>query len=507
MTERNKYYSNLLKMLVWVFPILFLVDNILGFNGYQFTIAGKSIRIILFSISIAVLCVYCIGVMIKEGISLLPAKNERKTLWKMLRPLDYIVLFFIVGNLIWATLVPLLVRGDMIFSLKDYSTILVLVLYFPLAFLIRTNRLGLKLLEKMVYVLTIILALWHCVMYIGDSIHSGFYESYYDLIDIISFGTAVRSNVVYGYGIIRVIQTTSLFLLPGIFMSLKYLVNGKWWHIISLIIFTFAVCVTYTKSIWFGYVAGLFIYIISGIVAKKEKIQRLRRIISLGIAIVIIFVLNFAVFGNTLFDRALNTMRSSEYIEEMQQQMNEMLSNSHGTVNTDKNTNNPDNNTNNPDDNTNNPDDNANNLEDINNKLKDLVGTQQANALRSEQNKALMKKWSQSKWFGFGYGSYNEECIRNSNHPYMYESTLLAILMKIGLIGCLVWVIFICGATTSAAKTFWREERDNLFYWLGLAISYAMAVQTNPFLFTFAGMSILLYLLIILQKKTLFDKE
>jgi hypothetical protein len=118
------------QIFLWLFPTLFLIDNILGFNGYQFTIAGKSIRIILFSISVALLCGYCLFVMFKDKIKIYSKDEQQATLIKLLRPLDFVVLSFIFGNALWATVVPLLVRGEMIFSLKDFSTILVLVLYY-----------------------------------------------------------------------------------------------------------------------------------------------------------------------------------------------------------------------------------------------------------------------------------------------------------------------------------------------------------------------------------------
>lgn len=456
------------QVLIWLFPVLFLIDNILGFNGYQFTVAGKSIRIILFCITVAELCVYSLYVIIKEKIALLPSKNANTTIWSMLRPLDYVVLFFIFGNAVWATVVPLFVRGEMIFSLKDYSTILVLVLYFPLAFLIRTGRLELKILEKMIYVLSIILALWHCVMYIGDTIHPGFYESYYDFIDIISFGTAVRTSVIYGYGIVRVIQTTSMFLLPGIFMALRYLVNGKWWHTISLAIFIFAICVTYTKSIWFGFVAGLVLYLGGCMIFKKDNVFRLRCAISAAIAVVMIIVFNFTVFSNTIYERAFNTVDTNQSIELLQQELDK-LENDEGRT-------------------------------ELENKLKDALGTQQANNMRSQQNRALIKKWSQNKWTGVGFGGYTDDCVRSEQFPYMYESTFPALLMKVGLLGCFVWIVFIGGATIAAARTFWKGKRENLFFWLGIALSFAMAVQTNPFLFTFAGFSVLCYLLISVQQ-------
>lgn len=459
------------QIFLWLFPTLFLIDNILGFNGYQFTIAGKSIRIILFCISVALLCGYCLFVMFKDKIKIYSKDEQQTTLIKLLRPLDFVVLSFIFGNALWATVVPLLVRGEMIFSLKDFSTILVLVLYYPISFLIRTNRLDLKILEKMIYVLTIVLALWHCVMYIGDTLHPGFYEGYYDFIDIISFGTAVRTSVIYGYGIVRIIQTTSVFLLIGVFMAVRYLLNGKWWHTISLGVFIFAICATYTKSIWFGFLAGLVLYLGGCAVFKKDNTLRLRCLFTFGITVVMIVTLNFVAFSNTIYERTFNTVNTTQSIEQIQQEIDSLG----GEENTDK-------------------------LEELQNKLKDAMGTQQANLLRAEQNSALLKKWSQSKLLGHGYGSYIEKNVRNEIFPYMYESTFPALLMKIGLVGCLVWIIFILGATFAAARTFWKDERESLLYWLGIALSFAMAVQTNPFLFTFTGFSVLLYLLISVQK-------
>lgn len=458
------------QVLMWIFPILFLIDNILGFNGYQFTVFGKSIRIILFSISVILLFTYCLAVMVKDKISLFNNKRSENTLWKLLRPFDYFVLLFVLGNLLWATLIPSIVRGETVFSLKDFSTLLVLILYFPIVFLFRTHRFDFKMFEKILYVLLVILALWHCVMYIGESISHGFYELYYDFIDYISLGTAVRSQVVYGYGIVRVIQTTSILLLPGIFMCLRYLVNGKWYHIVFLFVFTFAICVTYTKSIWFGYLAGLIVYLCFCIFNNKQKQQQYRSMIVLPIAVIMIVVLNFSVFNNSIFERAVNTVRSQQSIEKIQEDINQAIIN-----NVD--------------------------ITEANEKLKDALGTQQANNLRSMQNNELLNKWKNSKWFGFGYGSYAENCIRNEQFPYMYESTLPALIMKLGIIGCLMWAVFIFSTTVCAIKMFWKTERNSLFFWLATAFSYALSVQTNPFLFTFAGISVLLYVLLFVQCK------
>lgn len=44
--------------LFWIFPVLFLIDDVLGLNGYQFTVHGIGIRILLFCLSAASLGLY-----------------------------------------------------------------------------------------------------------------------------------------------------------------------------------------------------------------------------------------------------------------------------------------------------------------------------------------------------------------------------------------------------------------------------------------------------------------
>ena len=157
-----------MKKLIWLFPVLFLIDDILGINGYQFTIFGVGIRIILFALSVAVLCGYCLGILIKYRFTLWKRKPDRPHFWDYAKPMDGFVLGFLALNFLWATAIPLLVRGNMTYAVKDFTTLLVLVLYFPCAFLMRTRRLTLRSLNKWLIPLLMALALWHTVMYIGE---------------------------------------------------------------------------------------------------------------------------------------------------------------------------------------------------------------------------------------------------------------------------------------------------------------------------------------------------
>jgi hypothetical protein len=79
----------------------------------------------------------------------------------------------------------------------------------------------------------------------------------------------------------------------------------------------------------------------------------------------------------------------------------------------------------------------------------------------------------------------------------MYESLIPALLMKLGIVGMLAWGIFVLALVVFAVKAMWKKPL-HFWCWISTALSYAMAVQTNPFLFTFAGFSLMLYLLLYL---------
>ena len=478
--------GKLLSAIVWLPSFLFLFDDILGTNGYQFTVFGISIRIIWFSLSVFSLCGYCLHTMAKERISLLPGKKHAPNLWQMLTVMDWSVLAFIGINFFWATVIPFVVRGETVFAVKDFSTIITLALYFPLAFLVRTGKLRLQVLEKALYGLSLVLAAWHCVMYMGESLVPGFYSAYYTLIEKLSFGTAVMTPVVYGYGIVRVVQTTSLFLLPGAFLSLRYIMHGKCRHFAGLFVFIFAICATFTKSIWFGFVLGMILYLVPSAVAAKKRQLRIRAVVVAAAVALMIVALNFCVFQNKVFIRAFNTVRSEASVEMLQTQINAALQEgntlSSGEATEDQKLTEIE-------------------LERLQNELRDALGTQEANSLRTAQNSALLNKWKESPLVGFGYGAYAQDCIRNEQYPFMYESTLMALAMKLGAVGLVLWLVFIFVITVLAWLRFGKNCFAEFFWWLGLALSYALAVQTNPFLFTIPGFSILLYLLVAIQTK------
>lgn len=475
--------------LFWVFPVWFLIDNVLGLNGYHFTIFGMGIRIILFALSVVSLCLYCLYTIKQENICIGKRKPGCRHLIDYCKPLDGFVLGFLFLSFIWATVIPFLKNSSLSFAINDFKTLLVLVLYFPCAFLMRTGRLTFQAIRRWLFPLLLLLAAWHSVMYIGEICSPGFYAGYYDLIDIISFGTAVRTDVIIGFGITRIIQVTSILLIPAFLLILdKTVTRGKPSIIAPMALVLFSVLITYTKSIWFGILAGLVIAMVGIFIFAKDALMRKRTAV-FGLALVVLFcIFNYGFLDNTIVTRTLNNSRPDmltsieSQIGDLQQQLSQMETGDP----TDPSGSNEEQKS---------KEDLENLLKKLESQRQDAAGTAAANAERSLQNTFLQKKWSESKLVGFGYGAYTEECIRNQQYPYMYESLLPAMLMKLGLAGMLVWGIFVFALVVFAAKAMWKKP-VKFWCWIGTALAYAMAVQTNPFLFTFAGISLMLYLLL-----------
>lgn len=480
-----------MKKLYWLFPVLFLIDNVMGANGYQFTVFGMGIRILLFVLSMASLGIYCLVTIRQQKITLWKRQPDRPHIWDFVRPIDWFVLGFMVWNLFWAVVVPRIKPGNPADGLQEFDPILVLIIHFPCAFLLRTGKMSLRSAIRWFIPLATLLALWHSVMYLGETASKGFYLSYYDFIDKISFGTAVRTEVIIGVGITRIIQVTSVLMIPGMLLLLKYATEKKRiWPYIALAPMLFGVLVTYTKSIWFGILAGLVVAVIGFCIFSKECAAKKRAGVFLLVMSVLFCLFNTGVLHNTIITRTLNISTSTNInkidsqIADLQAQMDKIQSdatNPTDPVSPTEPTESPD------------LDKLAQKLEDLKNQREDAANTAISKALREEQNAALIGKWKESPWIGFGYGAYVEDCIRNTQFPFMYENLIPSLLMKIGVIGLAGWGVFVAALVYFAFKAMWKKPLK-FWIWIGIGLAYAMAVQTNPFLFTFPGLSIMIML-------------
>jgi len=108
---------------------------------------------------------------------------------------------------------------------------------------------------------------------------------------------------------------------------------------------------------------------------------------------------------------------------------------------------------------------------------------------RLYQFDCLIEKWEQHSFFGTGYGAFCRNYVRSESAPYSYELVPAAMLMKLGIIGFLLywggWLIMIAYALMLR-----RRCRLRSACFVGGLCGYAIVVNTNPMLVNFVGIAI-----------------
>lgn len=127
-------------------------------------------------------------------------------------------------------------------------------------------------------------------------------------------------------------------------------------------------------------------------------------------------------------------------------------------------------------------------------RLGSTFSDQSANE-RFDQIGPLLEKWSQAPWLGNGFGAH-ASLVRSDDAPYSYELTVLALLMKMGVVGLLCVLVLLAGLWFSG----WLASRSNgsarASAGLAAILAFSAAAATNPFLLNFVGMSALSFMII-----------
>jgi O-antigen ligase len=444
--------ESLLKKVLLIIPLVFLVELILGGSGNTIVLGGIAIRKILFALTFISLCLYII------------VYARRITIKKI----DWFVFAFLFVNVIWITIIPY-IKGTSIFTaIDDADTVFVLVLYFPTVFLIRQGAINWERIKKIFIFLTAILAVWHIVMYLLESFFPGIYNNYYEsFLPTITFGLFGGESTVFGYGFVRIIKTTSIYLIVAFF----YVLGQKEKKIscyIYMSLFLFAIMTTMTRSLLLSGMAGLVVFLIPIHKSMINK-QWFKKAI-----LVVVAVVAFVAFNNIIVAPISEMYVQNVYEKHLKaDEEKKPLSIGEKAV----------------------IDGKAKNQEDVLDRIGSSTSKNDAsNKLRTQQTEALVNMWEGSPIVGFGYGSYTKDCIRNPDYPYMYEATFPSLLMKLGVVGVAAWVLFIIVLLYYTFKNkYMNKKYDEFLIWLIASVSFGLSVQTNPFLFTFCGFSLILF--------------
>jgi hypothetical protein len=391
----------------------FIIELILGFNGKLFNYGNLSIRKLLFILVLIILSIKAIYLSKKYGYKIFSLKKG-VSLVRQYDSFDFFVGLFLILNSIWIFIVPSTMGYGIRMAVKHAMSLSMLLLYFPVTLLLKFKNINIKSIHNIVMASVCILAIIHIYLYVGEKAcnDATFALNFFEFIKKLTFGSFQRPMIMYPRNYIKIIYTTSIFLVVIFYYVLTEELTPK--LILFYVIGLSALLTTLTKSLWYGVLCGIAIYIFIRLYFIKKHVYTLnfkQFNILLFTAIITVCLLNSLLLENYVFIRLGNTFARKE---ESQQHSYSVILNEDGRLN--ENT----------------------------KFIDELAGTERANYTRIEQTKALIDKWSKSPWFGFGYGSYADEYFRsNTATPYSYEMLLPSMLVHIGLVGVLIWLAFI----------------------------------------------------------------
>lgn len=455
-----KQLKNLSKVTAIV-GILFILELILGFNGTLLIIRGVGIRKILYILLLCIVCLYA-GVVIR--------RYGFKQILTLAIPLDYAIFVFLLLQLFWILILPLIYGESLRSSIKEAWSFATLLLYFPIALQIRLKLINWDQTKQWIKYSAIILAIIHITLYLGETIvgDATFALGFFEIINKLALGHSKRPLIMMPAHYIRIIYPVSIYLL----MPIYFILQTKKWSVLAITYYGIAIMgiiTTLTKSLLGGTVIGILSFLlgIMKVTHKQERKVLLYRI--LGVALVtLLFV---GILDQQMFDGYVER-RATTILATNSPKQQEIQHEKYNVDGLDE--------------------------EDFRD-LDELAGTERSNYTRVFQTKKLLGEWQKRPWFGAGYGSYVEGYLRAGDEtPYSYEMFLPALLMKLGIIGVLAWGIafsYFLYYIIKLAKDYGIRALALGYLFIALCV----ATQFNPFLLNANGMSIILFCLLELQ--------
>lgn len=399
--------------------------------------------------------------------------------FKCVKLVDIIVLLFLVASGIWIFIIPKLNGFPISLAIQEAGILLILILYFPLAILVRMKEINFHLIIRSFMIATLILAIWYASIWSMEACFPGTYQGFFNLLQNIPGPLFKVGNIYKGWSSIRVVLANCILLVSGLIIILGK--NKKYTIVDYLVIFiySFAILCTYLKSIWIGLIVGIIVLVIFSIFKKDCRNANLwKGIVAICISMII---LNFTVFGGSISTRLLNgfsnsyktsqsdLMKSSSHtepqkVEESSAETNQTVSSSNKELFEDK---------------------------------KIISDTIASNTEKLVQIKKLFDRWKQSPFIGFGYGSYIPNYLRSQTVIYAYEMTSFSLLMKNGIFGIAFWLMLLFVPCVNIYKKCNKKNmKTNWVLWLAVSMAYIVSIQTNPLLLTPNSINLILFLVL-----------
>lgn len=122
------------------------------------------------------------------------------------------------------------------------------------------------------------------------------------------------------------------------------------------------------------------------------------------------------------------------------------------------------------------------------------IGRDVSDDIRSDQVSILFQSILNAPFLGHGFGYFLDQ-VRSETAPWSYEMSIMALYMKIGLLGVLVllltFVMFFYTYDSSISK----EKISNDLSWVAaFGVIVTFCSNTNPYLFSMLGVGLVLFL-------------
>lgn len=122
---------------------------------------------------------------------------------------------------------------------------------------------------------------------------------------------------------------------------------------------------------------------------------------------------------------------------------------------------------------------------------------------RKVQAIKLIEMWKERPILGHGYGAYMKDHFSHDERPFIYEMVPFALLMKLGMLGFGIYLVFLAFILARLIQMINRSV-TSIALVSGLT-GYLIQVHTNPVFFSFTGMlifSIFIFLWLSLEHKS-----
>jgi hypothetical protein len=127
------------------------------------------------------------------------------------------------------------------------------------------------------------------------------------------------------------------------------------------------------------------------------------------------------------------------------------------------------------------------------------VGRDVSDDLRNQQVFSLLDSFFDSWFVGQGFGASSDQ-IRSESAPWSYEMSILALYMKIGVVGIfsllVSFVLFLRVAMPQVCNDKLRRDLSNI---AAFAVGVTFCGNTNPYLFSMLGVGLIVFFYIELR--------